>query len=385
MTDIEGDTHSNDPAHPDYSSSAPTWIGETFTFNGGASTPIEISDDDGQFEDGYVETGGAQTLAQDVTINGTTYLAGSVIENEFSMLDASGNEVFIVRIDGINIGFGYPAGQEPTNGTTFTGTTGRDGAPEDSGDGVSSSSEPYNNIVCFAEGTLILTPEGERPVECLRPGQEVLTLDRGPQRIRWTRRYLHGLEDVSTDEKPVQIAAGALGGERPKQDLVVSPQHRILVGGHRQLPGLFPTEAFAPAKSLTKLPGIRHLKSKRNITIVHFACDRHEVVSSNGCFSESLLLGPMVLKGMSASERQAVVDIFGPALTPTTALNGTPARKCLKFRTVRRQIVKSSQPQKELTAKEAGKWDVDAAMERHEAELLREVIAINHARRKRVG
>ena len=38
MTDIEGDTHSNDPASPDYSASAPTWIGETFTFNGGSST-----------------------------------------------------------------------------------------------------------------------------------------------------------------------------------------------------------------------------------------------------------------------------------------------------------------------------------------------------------
>ncbi len=187
MTDIEGDTHSNDPASPDYSSSAPTWIGETFTFNGGSSIQIEITDDDGLFEDGYVETGGAQTLTQDVTINGTTYLAGAVIENEFSMLDAAGNEVFVVRIDGVNVGFGYPVGQEPTIGTTFTGTTGRDGDPLDSGDGMSSSSEPYTNIVCFAAGTLIDTPEGARAVETLTPGDLVMTLDHGAQPIRWTR------------------------------------------------------------------------------------------------------------------------------------------------------------------------------------------------------
>ena len=42
--DLTGDTTPNDPAAPGYSSSAPTWIGETFTFNGGAPTQIDISD-----------------------------------------------------------------------------------------------------------------------------------------------------------------------------------------------------------------------------------------------------------------------------------------------------------------------------------------------------
>jgi len=117
MADIEGDTHSNDPASPDYSPTAPSWIGETFTYNGGSSTLLEINDDDLDFEDGYVETGGTQTLAQDVTINGTTYLAGSVVENEFSMLDASGNEVWIVRIDGINVVCGWQ--ESPTRKCRF--------------------------------------------------------------------------------------------------------------------------------------------------------------------------------------------------------------------------------------------------------------------------
>jgi hypothetical protein len=215
MTDIEGDTHSNDPASPDYSASAPTWIGETFTFNGGSSTQVKITDDDGQFQDGYVETGGAQTLTQDVTINGTTYLAGSVIENEFSMLDASGNEVFVVRIDGVNVGFGYPVGQEPTNGSTFTATEGRDGDPLDSGDGTSSSSEPYANIVCYAPGTLIATPGGPRAVETLEVGDLVDTVDHGPQTIRWVHSSDHPLDQVEVDTKPVLIAAGALGRGLP--------------------------------------------------------------------------------------------------------------------------------------------------------------------------
>ncbi|WP_084013823.1 Hint domain-containing protein [Leisingera methylohalidivorans] len=372
MSDIEGDSHANDPDSPDYNASAPTWIGETFTFNGGSGSQIDIVDDDGQFEDGYVETGGAQTLGQDVTINGVTYLAGSVVENEFSMLDAAGNEVFVVRIDGVNVGFGYPEGQEPVNGTSFTAAQGRDGDPVDSGDGTSTSSEPYANIVCYAPGTMIDTPDGPRPVETLKPGDLVLTRDHGPQLIRWARCSVHPLEEVEADAKPVQIKAEALGPNLPAKDLIVSPQHRIFVGGNGQLDKVFTSEAFAPAKSLTAVPGIRHMKGKRKITWVHFACDRHEVVTANGCLSESLLLGPMVVNGLTAAERRAVVGIFGRAPAPNAALNGPPALDCLTVGTVRRQIAKQRKDKDRILAKEIQKWDLDLAMEKHEAERFAE-------------
>lgn len=368
MTDINGDTHSNDPASPDYNSRAPSWIGETFTFNGGLSTLIEITDDDDQFEDGYVETGGAQTLTQDVIINGTTYLAGSVIENEFSMLDAAGNEVFVVRIGGVNIGFGYLSGQEPIKGETFTGTVGRDGDAFDSGDGISSS-EPYSNIACYAEGTLIMTPDGERHVENLRPGDHIMTLDRGAQPIRWMRRNTYALEQATTDDKPVQIKAGALGRNLPAQNLIVSAQHRILVGGAGQLDGAFTNEAFAPAKSLTAVPGIRHMKGKTEITWIHFACDRHEVVTANGCLSESLLLGPMVVNGLQAAERRALTDIFGPDL------DGTPARECLTVGAVKRKLARHRTEKAALLANEICKWDCDLAGETCEADRLRDTAA----------
>lgn len=113
----------------------------------------------------------------------------------------------------------------------------------------------------------------------------------GAQEIRWVRSGDHPLEQVDAEEKPVLIAAGALGDGRPTSDLVVSPQHRVLVGGHAQLQDWFRSEAFVPAKSLTNLPGIRHMKGKKTITWFHFACDRHEVVFANGCLSESLLFG----------------------------------------------------------------------------------------------
>ncbi|MGD1883499.1 MAG: Hint domain-containing protein [Paracoccaceae bacterium] len=230
---------------------------------------------------------------------------------------------------------------------------------------VSSAERSVDNssIVCYAEGVLIDTPDGARAVEMLKPGDLVMTLDHGQQIVRWTRSSDHALGEVEEEAKPVQIKAGALGRGHPAQDLIVSPQHRILVGGAGQLDGLFTSEAFAPAKSLTALPGIRHMKGKNKIKWVHFACDRHEVVTANGCLSESLLLGPMVVNGLNATERRAVVNLFGTASVPGAALNGPPARACLKVSESRRKIVNHRKSEGRLTAKETRSWNRDHAME----------------------
>ncbi len=239
------------------------------------------------------------------------------------------------------------------------------------------------NFVCYAGGTKILTERGEILVEQLNAGDLVLTLDRGPQPIRWTRCDQHPLDDTEDDTKPVQIKAGAIGHSLPSHDLIVSPQHRILVGGCGQLDGVFDGQRFAPAKSLTAVPGIRHMKGKTQITWVHFACDRHEVVTANGCLSESLLLGPMVVNGMSADERRELTDLFGTAPTPDAALNGPPARKCLTVGAVRHQLALHRTAKGRLLAEEIRKWDVDLAMQQYETERLRKAEALDSTRIKK--
>ncbi len=229
----------------------------------------------------------------------------------------------------------------------------------------------FTNVVCYAPGTLIATPDGPLAVENLQIGDKVETLDHGPQEIRWFRSSDHPLEEVEQDAKPVLISAGSLGSGRPSQDLIVSPQHGIFVGNHGQLQNWFETEAFAPAKSLTRLPGIRHMKGKKQITWVHFACDRHEVVVANGCLSESLLLGPMVLNGLTLPERHDLHIFFGNAATRDAALNGPAARKCLNVGEVRRRLAKCLKERRKSNAAEVRKWDIDLAIERYEAERLR--------------
>ncbi|MFM1862967.1 MAG: hypothetical protein RLZ26_1489, partial [Pseudomonadota bacterium] len=61
-------------------------------------------------------------------------------------------------------------------------------AAADAADGTSDNIITLNDaaaVVCFAAGTLIQTDRGARRVEDLRPGDGVVTLDRGVQPLRW--------------------------------------------------------------------------------------------------------------------------------------------------------------------------------------------------------
>ncbi len=297
----------------------------------------------------------------------------------FALVDDLGNVVQFIGQSSVTATQGPAAGMTSTDVGQTQGST---SLQSDDG-GASYYQQADKNpgtIPCYAPGTMIYTPDGQRAVETLQVGELIRTLDNGPQTIRWVRSGDQPLGEVENDAKPVLITAGALGAGLPMQDMIVSPQHRILVGGGGQLQDRFETEAFAPAKSLTSLPGIRHMKGKRKITWVHFACDRHEIVTANGCLSESLLLGPMVLNGLTSMERQALNNIFGAPPASDAALNGPAARECLMVGAVRRRLQERSTDNAKRFSREIQKWDLDTVMERYEAERLRQARTTDQGR-----
>ena len=194
------------------------------------------------------------------------------------------------------------------------------------------------NAVCFGLGSLVETPNGRQAVESLRQGDLVRTIDAGDVPIKWVRKAKHALEDEPDEKRPVLIRKGAIGPDRPSKDLIVSPQHRILVGKCRQLNSIFDEQCLVPAKALTKLPGIRFMRGKRNVTWVHFALEAHHIVKVNDLQTESLYLGPMVLNGLTLAERQELEGIFGPVPTNGKAMNGAPARPFMSVGSVKRRI-----------------------------------------------
>lgn len=167
---------------------------------------------------------------------------------------------------------------------------------------------------CFVAGTLIETDSGPLPVEVIRPGDLVRTLDRGLQPVRWT-----GQRDVpgKAAMAPVEIRAGALGNWR---DLRVSPQHRMLVGDWRTELFFGKSDVLVPAIHLVNGSTIRQVACRR-VRYVHLAFDRHEVIWAEGAPSESLHLGAVALGSLDAAARSEIAALF-PDLLPGNGCQG---------------------------------------------------------------
>lgn len=87
------------------------------------------------------------------------------------------------------------------------------------------------SALCHLAGTRILTPAGERAIESLRIGDEVLTRFGGTQRIKWIgeQHYAGRFIAGNRDKIPVRITQGALGHGLPRRDLCLSPGHSVLL------------------------------------------------------------------------------------------------------------------------------------------------------------
>jgi hypothetical protein len=99
-------------------------------------------------------------------------------------------------------------------------------------DGAGGTYVFLSDTVCFMPGTRILTPEGEVAVEMLKRGDLVTTADGASKPIRWVgRQTVSRLFADPLRVLPIRIAQGALGETMPSRDLLVSPDHALLVDG----------------------------------------------------------------------------------------------------------------------------------------------------------
>ncbi|SHE54165.1 Ca2+-binding protein, RTX toxin-related [Loktanella atrilutea] len=184
---------------------------------------------------------------------------------------------------------------------------------------------------CFTPGTTIATPKGERLVEDLRPGDKVITRDNGIQEIAWVgSKEMSGKELAAKPHmKPILIKAGALGHGLPERDMLLSPNHRVLVASEKTQLYFEEREVLAAAKHMTGAQGIHTLDVMRT-TYIHFMFERHEVVLSNGAWTESFHPGDYSLNGLGNSQRNEIFELF-PELQTEAGIEGyQSARKALK-------------------------------------------------------
>lgn len=303
------------------------WL-ETFIRDGGQDTSFDDND-------------GNQRLDGAQTIGGTTYGNSTRVEAEYriTLRDPDTGETWDVL--GYNVENSNPA-YATIEGLAFVGPpggfppVGRDLEVTAAFEGPGSSGQAAidaGNLAsppCFTPGTMILTARGYRPVESLGPGDLVQTSDAGLQPLRWVGSVtLTGADLRHRPEfQPVRIRAHAFGRDCPARDLLVSPQHRVLLRGWRAELYHGETEVLAAAVHLVDGRQVLRAPAANGIRYLHIMCDSHQIIRAEGLETETFLPAQAALEGVP---RAAVAELL--ALFPGLAEPGAaprPARPILR-------------------------------------------------------
>ncbi len=188
-----------------------------------------------------------------------------------------------------------------------------------------------NIAICVQRGTLIDTAEGRVAVEDLAVGDCVKTLNSGYQPVRWIGSRILGGDDLALEPelRPIRLAAGALGPGSPDRDLLVSPQHRVLVSGWKAELFFGQPEILVPAKALINDHDIRIAHDVEDVEYFHVLFDRHEIMLTNGALTESFFPGDYVLDELDSGVQAELHAIF-PHLAEGAGGFGAAARASIK-------------------------------------------------------
>lgn len=274
-------------------------------------TAVVVADDEvsiGAGDEQNIDVLANDTCADGCTLSITHINGQPLVEGTVITLN-SGVEVSLNEDGTLNI-----VGADDEDETTFTYSVVDDDGNEGSG------YVTVNTVPCFVTGTMIDTARGRLPVETLMPGDLVLTRDHGYQPVRWS-----GTCNVITKAQnaPIEIAAGALGNHG---ELIVSPQHRVLMRDLRAQLMFDANEVLIPAKHLLNHQTVRRKPVGERVTYVHVLFDRHEVLRSNGMWTESYLPGPEAGTGFDADVQKEILSLF-PQLDLSTGRGYGPAAR----------------------------------------------------------
>lgn len=167
-------------------------------------------------------------------------------------------------------------------------------------------------VICFTPGTRINTPDGARRIEELREGDRIDTKDNGAQEVLWigSRRMTGARLFAMPRLRPVRFRPGALGIERPDAELIVSPEHRMLVKG-KVARSLFNTdEVLVRAKDLVNGQTVTVDSQLREVTYVHLLLPTHQIVWANGVETESFHPANTALQTLAEKDRTRLLTHF---------------------------------------------------------------------------
>jgi Ca2+-binding RTX toxin-like protein len=198
----------------------------------------------------------------------------------------------------------------------------------------------HTGVTCFARGTMIESDRGPVVIEELQRGDRIETLDHGFQTIRWigSRRILADELEANPKLRPIRIQAGALGRGLPVADVLVSPQHRVLVSSKIAERMFGMREVLVPARQLLQIAGIDVAEDVDFVEYFHFLFDRHQIVFAEGAAMETLFTGIEALKAVSPEARREIFEILPDLMKLNAETLPEPARPIREGRIVRKMV-----------------------------------------------
>ncbi|GBQ19644.1 outer membrane protein [Acetobacter cibinongensis NRIC 0482] len=132
---------------------------------------------------------------------------------------------------------------------------------------------------CFAEGTLIRTPEGTARVEALKVGHMVTT-PKGDMPVKWMghRAITVSSQPVPEENWLVRIRENALADGVPSRDLLVTQEHCMVFEGK-----------LVPARMLVNGSSILLDRTLNSYTYYHVELESHEALWAEDALTESYL------------------------------------------------------------------------------------------------
>ncbi len=135
---------------------------------------------------------------------------------------------------------------------------------------------------CFATGTRIATPDGDKPIEMLRAGEKVLTHDGRAAPVIWRAwQSVANPRNLSVGRGPVRIEAGALGPDLPNGPLTVTADHALLFDDMLINAGTLVNGTTIRLLPLSEMPA--------RFNYWHVELEKHECIVANGVPAESFI------------------------------------------------------------------------------------------------
>ena len=111
--------------------------------------------------------------------------------------------------------------------------------------------------------------------------------------------------------------------------MLLSPNHRVLVASDKTALYFEEREVLVAAKHLTGMPGVETAEVPWT-TYIHVMFEQHEVILSDGTWTESFQPGDYSLAGIGNAQRTELEQLFPELKTPMGVASYQAARRSLK-------------------------------------------------------